>query len=390
MTRKPVILVSMPHYLPGNKFGGPTRTIANMVEALGDEMEFRIVTSDRDFGDTAPYPDLARDAWQRVGKGWVRYTSAKTLGVVAWRALLKETPHDVLYLNSLLSPRFSLWPLIAAVSTDPPRSSVVLAPRGELSPGALALKRRKKSIFLALAKWVGFYRGVVWHASTQDEAELIRGRFGGASRVVIARNLPTIFAHGGETAQADEYDGTLKLVFLSRISRMKNLDYALKVLARSARPLRFDIWGPIEDADYWEECRALLRALPRHVEARYRGVADHANVGAIFAGYDLLFLPTRGENFGHVIAEAISVGVPALLSDRTPWRGLREHGVGWDLPLDDGEAAFAEALEQAHVLVAGDRNGWRRRVREYAKEQLVASGDVEANRQVFLSALSTT
>ncbi len=51
----------------------------------------------------------------------------------------------------------------------------------------------------------------------------------------------------------------------------------------------------------------------------------------------LLFLPTRSENFGHVILEALAAGCPVLLSDRTPWRNLARAGVGWDLPLDRPE-----------------------------------------------------
>ena len=35
--------------------------------------------------------------------------------------------------------------------------------------------------------------------------------------------------------------------------------------------------------------------------------------------YHLFFLPTLGENFGHAIFEALSVGVPVLISDQTPW-----------------------------------------------------------------------
>ena len=38
----------------------------------------------------------------------------------------------------------------------------------------------------------------------------------------------------------------------------------------------------------------------------------------MFQEYDLLFLPTKGENFGHVILESMSAGTPVLISDTTP------------------------------------------------------------------------
>jgi glycosyltransferase involved in cell wall biosynthesis len=45
------------------------------------------------------------------------------------------------------------------------------------------------------------------------------------------------------------------------------------------------------------------------------------DVPGTFAQYDLFAFPSRGENFGHVVLESLSVGTPVLVSDRTPWKG---------------------------------------------------------------------
>ena len=71
---KPSILIALPHYRPGWKAGGPTRTIANLVEHLGDEFSFRILTSDRDYGDERAFPCIEADRWRRVGKAEVLST----------------------------------------------------------------------------------------------------------------------------------------------------------------------------------------------------------------------------------------------------------------------------------------------------------------------------
>ena len=55
------ILTFIGWYLPGYRGGGPTRTLANMVDRLGDEFEFKIVTSDRDSKDTKSYPCIMVD-----------------------------------------------------------------------------------------------------------------------------------------------------------------------------------------------------------------------------------------------------------------------------------------------------------------------------------------
>jgi glycosyltransferase involved in cell wall biosynthesis len=264
---------------------------------------------------------------------------------------------------------------------------VVVAPRGEFSTGALGLKRWKKKPFLAVANIAGLYRNVLWHASTEDEAQLIRRQFGGAARIVTARNLPPMSGQQRTSSEAIDAPGLLRIVFLSRISRMKNLDYALRVLAKTRVRIQFDIWGTLEDPAYWNKCQDQIRSLPENVVARYRGVADHSEVNQILAGYDLFFLPTRGENYGHVIAEAVSAGTPVLLSDQTPWRNLHNEGVGWDLPLENGEAAFLEAIEEALHKVVLERVAWRQWVLDFATDRLNDPSLLEANRALFLQAV---
>ncbi len=129
--------------------------------------------------------------------------------------------------------------------------------------------------------------------------------------------------------------GSLSIAFLSRISRKKNLDYAIRALAEVEGHLRFDIYGPVEDRDYWEECLRLISGLSEWIQVTYLGAVPHEDVARVLGAHDLFLFPTKGENYGHVIREALMAGCPVVLSDQTPWRGLQELGVGWDLPLDD-------------------------------------------------------
>ena len=57
------VLALINWYLPGFKAGGPVKTLHNLVEAIGDEYEFKIVTSDRDLGDKSPYVGVIAGAW---------------------------------------------------------------------------------------------------------------------------------------------------------------------------------------------------------------------------------------------------------------------------------------------------------------------------------------
>ncbi len=385
---KPVILTFVRFYLPGFKSGGPVRTIANIVEALSDEFEFRIVTQDRDVLDDSPYSDINLSQWNKVGKAWVYYVPIGEVNIWAWRNLIRNTPHDLIYLNSLFAPWYSLMPLIAIKLMNASRKPVVIAPRGELSPGAVDIKKWKKRPFIIVARLLGFYRNVLWHASTEDEARLIGENIGAASNIAIAVNIP---ANNAEHRQRETIlprpKGVLRLAFLSRVSRKKNLDYALRILAKTPVQIQLDIWGILEDKAYWATCQDLIAAMPENVTVRYCGEASPAEVVSLLSGYDLLFLPTRGENYGHVIAEAMSAGTPVLISDQTPWRGLYKSGVGWDLPLEEDGHGFLQAIREVGDKTENELAQWRERVRKYAEHRLRDDSILESNRQLFLQAM---
>jgi len=387
---KITILTFIAYYLPGYKSGGPIRTIANMVDRLGDEFQFKIITADRDFDDMKPYPKLKIDGWNRVGKADVFYMSPKMRALRGFKKILCSTECDVIYLNSFFSPHFSIKPLLLRRLQLIPDKPLILAMRGEFSPGALGLKSLKKRVYLLVAKAFGLYRGVVWQASSEHEEADIRQWFGRGVPVVVAPNLPPVIHSADELPpKSKKTKGCLKIIFLSRISRMKNLDRALKMLNGLNGQVQFDIYGPMEDKEYWAECEQIISNLPENINVRYRGAVTHEQVGAIMREHDLFFLPTLGENFGHVILEALCAGCPVLISDQTPWRCLEEKGVGWDLPFDRSELC-RDALQKCVDMDNEEYVKWSKRARTYGLQVTKDDGTVEKNRQLFHHAVDMT
>jgi glycosyltransferase involved in cell wall biosynthesis len=342
--RKPTVLVLIDFFLPGEKAGGPVRTLAALIHHLGGRASFLLVTRDRDPGDTEPYRDVPTGRWVECGgRARCRYLGPKDQTPWAIARLLRSTPYDVLYVNTLFSVPFSLVPLVLRRWGIVSRRPVVLAPRGQLNPGALSLKRHKKRVFLAIVRRSRLYKGVVWQASSEAESTTIHRWFGSDADVRVASDLriPPALAPLQRSRQGD---GPLRVVFVSRIVPMKNLVGALEILSQVKTPVTFDIYGAREDPAYWRRCEDLMRSLPAHVQATYRGVLAGAEVHGTLARYDLMLLPTLNENYGHVIAEALAAGCPPLISDGTPWRDLERRGVGWDLPLED-LGAFRDVLD---------------------------------------------
>lgn len=351
---RPKILIIIDYYLPGFKAGGPIRTIANIVEALGDEFTFHIITRDRDLGDSIPYPDVA-DGSVDMGKVHVSYVAPYNLTTTNIQRLLHAVSPDIIYLNSFFSSFFSIIPLLVLRFSKRSHIPVILAPRGEFALGALCIKAFKKRCYLLFAKFTGICNSIIWQASGEHEEQDIRREFPNA-RIVLAPDLPPLFPPLSDAKINTKTPGQLRIVFLSRVSRMKNLLMALKIL-RTINDARicFDIWGPIEDEAYWSECQQAITELPDTIKATYCGVVLPDQVQATLARYDLFFLPTLGENFGHVILEALAAGTPVVISDRTQWQNLSECYAGWDIPLDEPQR-FADVL---HVALAMDAQAWR-------------------------------
>jgi len=164
---------------------------------------------------------------------------------------------------------------------------------------------------------------------------------------------------------------------------MKNLEFALEVLQSVSVPVILDIYGPIRDEAYWKMCKGVMGCLPPHITATYKGAVEPDRVSHVLSEYDLFFLPTRGENFGHAILEALAVGTPVLIADTTPWRDLEISGVGWDLPLSN-PITFAEKINELEALSAFDYLEMRRRVSAFAEKRRLDPEVFSSNKKLFL------
>ena len=388
---QPIILVFCDYYLPGYKAGGPVRSISQLVAALGQEFSFRVVTRDRDLGDDDSYPGIETADLVRVGEAGVIYLPPEAITLAHLRRLLQSQEHHLVYLNSLLSPGFTIRTLLLRRLKLIPKVPVILAPRGEVSDGALRLKWFAKRCYLAVGKLFGLFEGLFWHASSNHEAEDIRRAFGPRAVIVEAPPMPgleTGRAAGGFSPRPYRQASMLKVVFLSRVSRMKNLDGALRILHDVQGNVQFDIYGTCEDRPYWTECEALLAALPPNVVARYKGAVRPGEVKEMLSQYDLLFLPTKGENYGHVIVEALSAGCPVLISDRTPWKELERKRVGWDIPLHH-PAAFVDTIERLIRMPSEGFSSMAPHIHKFVQEEIGSSRSLEQNRELFRKALAS-
>lgn len=382
---KKIILLFTDYYLPGYRAGGPVRTIANMVENLGDDFKFLIITRDRDLNEDKPYQDCKINQWNSVGKASVFYLSPDQLRLRNIASLMRDTAYDVLYFNSFFSPRFTCFPLLIRRFGIAWGKPIILAPRGEFGKGALRIKPVRKSVYIWATKLLHICDNMTWQASSPYEAMDITRIVGrSATKIRVAPDLlPRLSGKANHSANraSSRTEGELRVIFLSRISPIKNLEFLLDVLQKVTSPLALNIYGPIEDQAYWHKCQQLMARLGNNVSVTYRGPIKPESVSAIFSAHDVFVFPTQGENFGHVIYEALSAGTSVIVSDKTPWLADKS-GALEILPLPD-KASWIQTIESWADFSPSDYFKQRVAAYSYSKKYLEDSDALEANRKLF-------
>jgi glycosyltransferase involved in cell wall biosynthesis len=384
------ILIVVSNYLPGFKLGGPITSISNLVNSLSKDYNFKIFTLDRDYGDKMPYPNITTGIWLQKDSYQILYVKRNLFTLYYLMYFINRTPADILYLNSFFDPLFSISLVIAKKFRMLKIVDLMIAPRGELFKEAMEFRKLKKKIYISLARIFNLYKNIYWHSTSNDEKfSIIESIKINADKIRIATIISNSFNEKTTSEQNELIPAiskgktTLRIVFLSRISKDKNLIFALKVLQQVKCEAIFDIYGPIEDKYIWDTCKEQIKNIPQNIIVSYLGIVKRENVKNILQSYDLFFLPTFRENFGHIIVEALSVGTPVLLSDKTPWRNLEEKRWGWDLSLNHPQL-FVETIHKMAMYPKSYLKENRSVIKNSFIEHLKNPEILNANKELFM------
>jgi glycosyltransferase involved in cell wall biosynthesis len=112
------------------------------------------------------------------------------------------------------------------------------------------------------------------------------------------------------------------LLFLGRLHPKKGCDLLIKAMARIRPPIDLVFAGPISNKEYVCKLKRSAEELP----IVFAGMLHGDIKSGALAAAEALILPSHQENFGLVVAEALSFGTPALISDQV---GVAEDVISW-------------------------------------------------------------
>jgi glycosyltransferase involved in cell wall biosynthesis len=365
MRKKIMILVDW--FEPGYKAGGPIQSCRNLVKALEDVYDLYVLTSDRDLGDPVPYNGIDTNVWIDYSPHTkVYYAPVEQLTKAATREIIHAIDPFCIYLNSMYSWHFTIIPLILK-RTGAIRCPVLIAPRGMLQRGAMQFKPVKKKLFISLLNFASVASRVYFHATDEEEKKDILSHFPRTRGVKVIGNFPAMDT--GNWSQTEKKKNVLHLVFLSRIAPKKNLLFLLTSLQTVSkdRTVYLHVFGESEDAAYLEKCKNAVRQLPAHVHVQWHGALPNREISKAYRTMHVFALPTFGENFGHAIYEAMALGKPVIISDKTPWKNLQEKKAGIDISLEQPDA-FKNAIEHFAAIDQNEYDAWSKGAWQYASD----------------------
>ncbi len=329
------------HIVPSlaERHGGPSksvRALANHAVDAGATVELLATGVRGDSVTPAPDDRAKIRLFRCVTPQWL--TCSPTL-----RDYLVEVPADLIH-------HHSLWLLTLRYATEASRrhrAPLVISPRGMMNAWAWRHRRWRKRLAEKLIHPGALQHAAGWHATSAEEASDIHA-LGFRQPVCVAPNgvdLPD----AAKLAAARET--WLELCPAAR-SRPVVLFYSRLHHKKRVREL-IDAWLSIPRGDWLllivgtaeeytaEKLAAEVADLGHSENIR---VFDGAGRPAPYAIASLFVLPSHSENFGLVIAEALAAGVPAVVTDTTPWSDLTPNHAGWCVPWQEFTPTLAQAL----------------------------------------------
>jgi glycosyltransferase involved in cell wall biosynthesis len=383
------ILHVVPTYYPAVRYGGTIRCVHGLAAALVQRgHEIHVYTTSMD-GDSDL--DVPLDRPVDLDGVAVHYFRVPALRRLHWAPSLQRrlrqtvADFDVVHLHSVfLCPTWA--GARAATRANVP---YILTPHGMLIRDVIWRKSRvPKTIWINLVERATLARAAALHVTAELEGDAIR-----ALRLPlpdIVRQVPNGIDWPATHLPLSEtpFAGLPPryVLFLSRISWKKGLDRLLTAWQR-VPDLPLVIAGN-DDEDYTPKLRRLAQSLGLAQRVLFTGPVSDEHKWALYERAELFVLPSYSENFGLVVAEAMAMACPVIV---TPEVGIARvvESAGAGIVTNNDPAALAAAINKLLVDEPYRRELGRHGL-EAARRQFSWSRVVEPMESLYVDAMNAS
>ena len=254
-------------------------------------------------------------------------------------AYIRKKKFDIVQLQSMWDIRYHKLAKICRKLNIP----YIETPRGMLEPWSLSQKKWKKKLALRLYQMNDLNNAACIYTTAEDEAKNVKA-LGVKTPCSVIPNGIEVDSYKCRTS----LDGVKKQVlFLSRIHVKKGIELLIEAWERIVKD--FPGWSLLivgnGEADYIESLKNMVEEHGVGESVRILEPVFGEDKVRLYQSSALFVLPSYSENFGMVIAEAMSCGVPVITTKYCPWEMLNETNTGWWIALSVDK--LTDTLRQA-------------------------------------------
>ncbi len=354
------ILHVTPSYYPATYWGGPIFSVYHLNNALAkiSGAKLKVLTTD---SAGARVSDRLSEAEKRMSFPYpVIFTRRVAVASVSAGLVTQMLPlirwADVVHLSLTFSfptlPVLALcqmvgkpvvWSLRGALLQDQNRNEY--DPQGRI-------KHLMKAVWNGTCRRLTSPQRVALHVTTEQERDAVANVYPCAHFAIVPNGVEV-----PETLPVKDVwlpDGTLRLMFMGRLAPVKGVENLLRAVANKPDiPIRLDLYGTATvgqgGKNYGEGLVRLARELGiLDTKVHFRGQVNGESKTRAFMDADVCVIPSYSENFCIVVAEAMAMGLPVIVSNRLAWGDVAKHGCG--LVVGNDPDSLAQALEEIRVM----------------------------------------
>lgn len=366
------ILHVTPAYYPATYWGGPIFSVYHLNNALAQipGIEIKVLTTDSAGHkltdrlnpfvlDKTLYPNQAVIFTRRIARASVSLDLLKRLpALVRWA--------DVVHLTATYS--FPTIPVLGLCRFQ--KKTLVWSLRGALLDDQIRseydpqsrLKKMLKAVWIDICRKTMPEQQTVFHVTSQQERTAVEQVFPDIKYAVIPNGV--IVPKSSPRRKQWMPNGVLRLMFIGRLVPKKGIENLLQAMANVDVPVTLDIYGSPTVGQGGNEYKQHLIDLAKKLEildrsVHFRGHVDGEVKKQAFVEADVCVIPSYSENFGIVVAEALAMGIPVIVSSCLPqWKDVVKRNCGiW---VDNDPVSLAQAICRIRDMNLSDmgKNGW--------------------------------
>lgn len=307
------------------KYGGPAISVPNLAKHLNnDKYENFIIAG---FVEKNAYELLNKHKLKRN----LRQSINQKLAFVPFLYIsshLKFKRPDFIFFHNL----WNFIPLVGYLYCSLFKIPYAVTPRGSLFEWSLQQGKFRKKIAFAIFQKRMLEKAKFIHVTSIEERDAVESLV--SNHCVVSENG----VHELNALNCEDYNELIRnrrkekrLLYFGRIHKKKNIETLIKAFAQSRLPstYRLSIVGGVDNDSYAKTLVALARHLKCDHQIEFFPFQQGRQKMETFNSHCVLVLPSFTENFGIVVTEALSVGMPVIASTGTPWKQLNETGAGY-------------------------------------------------------------